>query len=200
MATWFLALAMAFVAVFVLELPDKTTAITLVLTTRFRAAPVVAGAAVAFALQAVIAVGLGSALTLLPERVVAAAVALVFGVGAFLLFRESMAEEESDEADGARSGGRVASFRRSALTSFGALFAAEWGDASQLAAVGVAAKYAQPSAVVLGTFLALMSVTVLAVLVGRKIRDRVPAHWVQRGAGVVFAVFAAVAAWQALVG
>ncbi|GAA3861062.1 TMEM165/GDT1 family protein [Saccharothrix violaceirubra] len=197
MTTWFLALVSAFVAVFVLELPDKTTALTLVLTTRYRSAPVIAGAAVAFTLQAVIAVALGSALTLLPERLVAGAVALIFGIGAFLLFKESF---DHDEEEGGAAARQSVPFGRAALASFGALFAAEWGDASQLAAVGAAAKYAEPTAVVLGTFLALMCVTLLAVAVGRRIRDRIPAHWVQRGAGVVFAAFALIAAYQAIVG
>ncbi|MCP2164365.1 TMEM165/GDT1 family protein [Goodfellowiella coeruleoviolacea] len=201
MASWLLALVTAFGAVFVLELPDKTTALTLVLTTRFHALPVVAGAAVAFTLQSIIAVGLGSAITLLPERLVAAAVAVLFGVGAFLLFREGFSRQDSDElGDQAASARPTASFLRAALTSFGMLFAAEWGDASQLAAVGVAARYAQPVAVMLGTWLALMAVTGLAVLVGRKIRSRVPAHWVQRGAGVVFGAFALVALVQAVLG
>jgi putative Ca2+/H+ antiporter (TMEM165/GDT1 family) len=66
-------------------------------------------------------------------------------------------------------------------------------------AIGVAARYATPVAVGLGTFLALMSVTVIALLVGRKLRARVPAHFIQRGAAIVFGVFAVLAAWQAIV-
>ena len=144
MASWFLALVTAFGLVFLLELPDKTTALTLVLTTRFRPLPVLAGSAVAFALQAVIAVSLGSAIALLPNRLVATAVFLIFAIGAFLLFREGFGPQDTDEADGTGSGKQTATFRRAALTSFGTLFAAEFGDASQLAAVGVAARFAQP--------------------------------------------------------
>lgn len=200
MATWFLALVTAFGLVFLLELPDKTTALTLVLTTRFRPLPVLAGAGVAFALQAVIAVALGSAIALLPGRLVAAVVFLIFGIGAFLLFREGFANDDTDEADGSGAGTQAATFRRAALTSFGTLFAAEFGDASQLAAVGVAARFAQPSAVVLGTFLALMAVSVLAVFIGSKLSRRVPAHLINRGAGFVFAAFALIALWQAVAG
>jgi putative Ca2+/H+ antiporter (TMEM165/GDT1 family) len=200
MATWFLALVTAFGLVFLLELPDKTTALTLVLTTRFRPLPVLAGAGVAFALQAVIAVALGSAIALLPGRLVAGVVFLIFGIGAFLLFREGFANDDTDEADGSGAGTQAATFRRAALTSFGTLFAAEFGDASQLAAVGVAARFAQPSAVVLGTFLALMAVSVLAVFIGSKLSRRVPAHLINRGAGFVFAAFALIALWQAVAG
>lgn len=198
MGHWLLAFASAYGAVFLLELPDKTTALTLVLSSRFRSRPVLLGAGIAFALQAVIAVALGSAITLLPDRVVAAAIAVLFGVGAFLLLRESL-ESDTDEADGAGPVSRDAvSFARAAMISFGTLFLTEWGDASQITAIGVAARYASPVAVGIGTFLALMSVTVLALLVGRKLRAKVPAHVIQRGAAAVFAVFALVALWQAI--
>jgi putative Ca2+/H+ antiporter (TMEM165/GDT1 family) len=157
-----------------------------------------AGAAVAFALQSVIAVALGSAITLLPERVVAGAIAVLFALGAFLLLRESL-ESDTDEADGAGTSGRdAATFARAALVSFGTLFLTEWGDASQVTAIGVAARYANPVAVGIGTFLALMSVTVLALLVGRKLRAKVPARFIQRGAAAVFVVFTLLAAWQAI--
>lgn len=198
MSHWLLAFVSAYGAVFLLELPDKTTALTLVLSSRFRSRPVLAGAALAFAVQSVIAVALGSAITLLPERVVAGAIAILFGIGAFLLLRESL-ESDTDEADGGGPSSRDATrFARAAMISFGTLFLTEWGDASQITAIGVAARYATPVAVGLGTFLALMSVTVLALLVGRKLRARVPAHFIQRGAAAVFAVFALLAAFQAI--
>jgi Ca2+/H+ antiporter, TMEM165/GDT1 family len=198
MGHWLLAFVSAYGAVFLLELPDKTTALTLVLANRFRSRAVLAGAAAAFAVQAVIAVALGSAIRLLPERIVAGAIAVLFGVGAILLLRESLSKD-SDEADAAASAARAGtSFARAATISFGTLFLTEWGDASQVTAIGVAARYAAPVAVGLGAFLALMSVTVIALLVGRKLRARVPAHFIQRGAAVVFGVFAALAAWTAL--
>ena len=198
MGHWLLAFVSAYGAVFLLELPDKTTALTLVLSSRFRGKAVLLGAGVAFALQAVIAVALGSAITLLPERIVAGAIAILFGVGAFLLLRESLGTD-TDEADAAGGVDRTATtFMRAAMVSFGTLFLTEWGDASQVTAIGVAARYANPVAVGIGTFLALMSVTVLALLVGRKLRARVPAHFIQRGAAAVFAVFALLAAWKAI--
>lgn len=198
MGHWLLAFVSAYGAVFLLELPDKTTALTLVLSSRFRGRAVLLGAGIAFALQAVIAVALGSAITLLPARVVAGAIAILFGVGAFLLLRESM-DSDTDEADAGGSAARAAvPFARAAMISFGTLFLTEWGDASQVTAIGVAARYASPVAVGIGTFLALMSVTVLALLVGRKLRARVPAHFIQRGAAAVFTVFALLAAWKAI--
>jgi putative Ca2+/H+ antiporter (TMEM165/GDT1 family) len=193
-----LALATTFAIIFLAELPDKTMVATLVLTTRYRAWPVFAGVVAAFAVQCVVAVAFGSALTLLPDRLVAAVVAVLFGVGAFLLLREGFSPDE--DTDEKLNGQVTASFWRSALTSFGVLFAAEWGDASQLATAALTARYGSPIAVGLGAWLALTAVAGIAVLVGRKIAGRIPTHLIQRIAGCVFAVFTAIALWTAIAG
>ncbi|MFD4672934.1 TMEM165/GDT1 family protein [Lentzea sp. NPDC058450] len=189
-----LAFITAFAVVFLVELPDKTMVATLVLTTRYRGWPVFVGVVAAFAVQTVVGAAFGTAITLLPDRLVAGVVALLFLVGAFLLLKEGFSKEE-DSAD--EAGTRTAvPFWRAALTSFGVLFAAEWGDASQLATAGITARYGEPIAVGLGAWLALVAVAGLAVLVGRKLAGRLPTHWIQRVAGVVFAVFGVIALTQ----
>ncbi|MEU6154754.1 TMEM165/GDT1 family protein [Actinosynnema sp. NPDC047251] len=198
MAPELIALFTAFGVIFLAELPDKTMVATLVLTTRYRAWPVFVGVTVAFAVQCVVAATFGGVLTLLPDRLVAGIVALLFGVGAFLLLKESFAADDEESAESG-SGGAV-TFRRAALTSFGVLFAAEWGDASQLATAALSARYGAPVFVGVGAFLALVVVAGIAVLVGRKIAGRIPTHLIQRVSGAIFAVFAAVAAWQAIMG
>lgn len=196
MATSMLAFITAFAVVFLVELPDKTMVATLVLTTRYRAWPVFTGVVAAFAAQSVVAAAFGSALTLLPDRVVSLVVGLLFGVGAVLLLREGFSRDEGSSGEaGARAD---VPFWRAALTSFGVLFAAEWGDASQLATAGITARYGTPLMVGLGAWLALVTVAALAVLVGRKLAGRLPTHWIQRVAGVIFSVFSLVALWQAL--
>jgi Ca2+/H+ antiporter, TMEM165/GDT1 family len=195
-----LALVTAFALVLVVELPDKTLVATLILTTRYRALAVFVGVCAAFAVQCVIAAAFGHLLTLLPDRMVAAVAFVLFGLGAFLLLREGLSN--SSEEDAMRSAERTASvsFGRAALTSFGVLFAAEWGDASQLATAGLAARFAAPVWVGLGAWLALTAVAGIAVLLGARIRERIRPALVQRVAGVVFSVFAGLAAWQAITG
>ncbi|HYU03310.1 MAG TPA: TMEM165/GDT1 family protein, partial [Jatrophihabitantaceae bacterium] len=87
--------------------------------------------------------------------------------------------------------------RRAVLTSFGVLFAAEWGDASQIAIAGLAARLGQPLAVGVGAWLALVAVAALAVVAGRLVIKRVPVRFVHRAAGATFAVFAVLAALEA---
>jgi putative Ca2+/H+ antiporter (TMEM165/GDT1 family) len=196
--TSFLAVfAIAFAAILLVELPDKTMVATLVLSTRYRRRPVLAGAAAAFAVQCVLAVTAGGLLHLLPHRILEATVALLFAVGAVLLFRESVSTEEEQLETPAEAG---LSDRRIFGISFGVLFAAEWGDASQLATAGLVARYGQPVATGLGAFLALVAVAALAVLIGQAILRRVPLALVHRVAAVAFTVFAVIAAVAAIRG
>lgn len=198
MTTAVLALLSTFALVMLAELPDKTTVTTLVLTTRFRAKPVFVGAAAAFALQTVVAVGFGSVLTLLPDALVSGIVAALFAIGAVILLRAGFAPPADAGEDAARAGPSPVSFRRAAVSSFGVLFAAEWADASQLATASLAARFGQPLAVGVGAFASLLAVTVLAVFVGNKFRDRIRPKLLQRTAGIIFAGFAAFEASSAL--
>src|SRR5690606_16333975 len=56
---------------------------------------------------------------------------------------------------------------RAVGASFLVLFAAEWGDLSQLFTVSLAAKYEDPLSVFVGSWGALLTVSGLAVLAGR---------------------------------
>ena len=181
----------AFVLVLPVELPDKTLFATLVLATRFPALPVFVGVGTAFGLQVVIAVTAGSLLSLLPEAVVTAAVAVLFLVGAVLLWRSASSGPE--DADAAADAREDTSFLRAAAISFGVLFAAEWGDLSQLATAGLAARYDEPVSVFLGAWAALLVVSGLAAFLGRKLADRLPVALIRRVAAVLFLVFAVVA-------
>ena len=196
MVTTLLTMAAAFAVVLAVELPDKTLVATLVLTTRYRALPVFVGVAAAFAVQCVVAAGFGTALTLLPEWLVTTVVAALFATGAIMLLRDGFRRDDEGEADQCRSGPAPVPFRRAALTSFGVLFAAEWGDASQLATAGLTARYHAPVSVGIGAWLALLLVAGAAVLVGRKIRSTIPVHLVQRAAGFLFAGLAVLALVQ----
>jgi putative Ca2+/H+ antiporter (TMEM165/GDT1 family) len=162
-------IALAFAAIFVVELPDKTFIATLVLSTKFRPLFVWIGVALAFLAQTLIAVGLGKAASFLPDTVVHVAAALMFLIGAVILLREARAHdaaESEEEADFAAKAGEAQGFKV-ILTSFLVLFAAEWGDLSQLLTLSLVAKYDDPVSVFLGAWGALLAVSGLAVLVGR---------------------------------
>ena len=181
----------AFVLILPVELPDKTLFATLVLATRFPPLPVFVGVGTAFGLQVAIAVTAGSLLSLLPEALVSAVVAVLFLTGAVLLWREARKGAEGEEA--AAQAREDTSFVRAAAISFGVLFAAEWGDLSQLATAGLAARYAEPVSVFVGSWAALLVISGLAAFLGRKLADRLPVALLHRIAAGLFLVFAVIA-------
>ena len=74
------------------------------------------------------------------------------------------------------------------VTSFTAIFLAEIGDKTQLAAFAMAGSGSSKWAVFLGASLALIATTAIAVVAGGIVERHVPAHWVKRGAGALFIV------------
>ncbi len=194
MSAFLAALAVTFGVILLVELADKTLIATLVLSTRYRLRHVLVGVAAAFAVQCVVAVAAGHLVHLLPRRAVEAVVAGLFALGAALLVRESLDEPREIALDEARQNVPT---RRAVLTSFGVLFAAEWGDASQIATAGLVARLGQPLAVGVGAWLALVAVAALAVVAGRLVVKRVPVRVVHRVTGGMFAVFAVLAALEA---
>lgn len=194
---WLADFAIAFGAILIVELPDKTLVASLVLSTRFQSRPVLVGVAAAFAVQCAIAVTAGGLLHLLPHRVLTGVVAGLFALGAALLIRESLDDPDEVELAAQREN---TGFGRAALTSFGVIFAAEWGDASQLATAALVARLGYPVAVGIGAWLALVSVAAIAVVAGRVVLRRVPVRLVHRVAGIAFAAFALVAVVETIRG
>jgi putative Ca2+/H+ antiporter (TMEM165/GDT1 family) len=183
-------LLQAFATVFPAELPDKTMIATVMLVTRYlRPLWVWVGAAGAFTVHVVVAVGAGSLLGLLPDVVVKLAVAALFLTGAVLLFRAARSAEDDEVTDEAPVTATVAA---TVLGSFGLVVLAEWGDLTQLATASLAAKSSEPISVGVGAWLALLSVAAIAAAFGRQLVARVPIHKVNYlGA----AVFAGLAVW-----
>jgi Ca2+/H+ antiporter, TMEM165/GDT1 family len=156
--------------IFLVELPDKTFIAALVLSTRYRALAVWLGVGAAFAVQTGVAVTAGKLATLLPESLIRSVAVAIFLIGAVLLFRTApgAAEEgrEQEEEYAARAA-EPRTFLRAAAASFVVLFAAEWGDLSQLLTVSLVARYDDPVSVFVGAWAALLAVSGLAVLAGR---------------------------------
>ena len=76
-------------------------------------------------------------------------------------------------------------------TTLVAFFLAEIGDKTQIATIGLAARFEQFYPVVLGTTLGMMLANVPAVLIGDRIADRLPVKAIRITAAVVFAALGA---------
>jgi putative Ca2+/H+ antiporter (TMEM165/GDT1 family) len=163
-------IAIAFGAIFVVELPDKTFIAALVLSTRYRPWAVWVGVGLAFLIQTVIACTVGGLVTLLPSRVVEVVAGLIFLAGGLLLLREAPTSD-AEEAETEEEYAAKASSPKSGLAAVGAsflvLFAAEWGDLSQLLTISLVGRYHDALSVFVGAWGALLVVSGLAVVAGR---------------------------------
>lgn len=177
----------------VAELGDKSQLVCMTLAARYRPGPVILGALAAFSVLNGLAVAVGGALgAWVPERWLAAGVALLFLAFGLNTLREAMAAGAEDEAAPDTASGRGAFG-----TTFGLLFLAELGDKTQLAVAGLSAERG-PLGVWLGATLALAGTSVLGVLAGRALLAVVPLKAVRIAAGALFLAFGALAAWRAI--
>jgi len=182
-----------FGTVFIAELPDNSGLASFVLGTRYRASWVLAGAAAAFAVHVVLAVTLGSLLSLLPHQIVQFAVAAVFLIGAVLVLRA-----DDDDDDEALRKASAAGFWAVATTSFTVILLAELGDLSDIMIANLAARYHDPVPVGIGSVLALWAVTALAITGGQKLSQILPVRWITRLAALVMVVMACLTLIEAL--
>ena len=169
------AIVVAFGTIFVVELPDKTFLATLVLATRYRPLLVWIGVSMAFAVQTVVAVLLGHAASFLPDDLVRGVAAGMFLLGSVLLYREGRAHHQSTGEEYVAHARDVHGVRQ-VLACFLVLFAAEWGDLSQLFTITLVARYEDPVGVFIGALGALVTVSALAVLAGRQLLRWISLH------------------------
>ncbi|HEX3901293.1 MAG TPA: TMEM165/GDT1 family protein [Polyangia bacterium] len=171
-----------FAVIFVAELPDKTALASLVLATRHRALPVLVGAAAALAIQSLVAVIAGSLLSLLPPRAVHIGSGVLFLVSAIAMWRK-----KDEEADAGKDGGEVG-FVKAFTLAFTVVFVAEWGDLTQIATAGFAARTKQPVLVFCAATAALWAVASVAVIAGNRAGHLLNPKVTQKIAAVLFAL------------
>ena len=187
-------IATTFAAIFIVELPDKTFIAALVLSTRYKPLAVWIGVGLAFGVQTLVAVTVGALATLLPDVLVKSVAMAIFLIGAVVLFRTAPgadAAEKEQEEEFAAKAAEPKSFVKAAVASFLVLFAAEWGDLSQLLTISFVTKYHDHLSVFAGAWAALLTVSGLAVLAGRVLLRYMRLsvlHYVGAGVCLVLAV------------
>ena len=189
---------LVFAVIFLAELPDKSLFAALVLGNRFNPFYVWLGASAAFLTHVVIAVSAGKLLSFLPKNVTELIVAMLFLAGAMLLFFGKHGVEEATHHEPHAHAPKIPSFWRVFTTSFTVIFLGEWGDITQIATANYAAKFHDPWSVGLGATLGLWAVSGLAVTVGSKLLNRLPAQLLLRVMGGIMLIFAAISLHAAL--
>lgn len=182
-----------FALIFLAELPDKTAFAALMLSAERSPLGVFIGAAAAFLIQTVIAVAAGGLIGRLPVKLVRVVGGLMFLAFAGMLWRrrEEMEEERPTDGDSRSLAADIAA-------SFLVIFAAEWGDITQLATAVIAAENHRPLVVGSAALLALWAVTGLAAGLGGVLGKRLEPRRMNTAAAVAFACVGALVLAQAL--
>ena len=163
------------------EIGDKTQLLAFILAARFKKPlPIILGILVATLFNHGLAGALGAwiSATLTPEMLRWVLGLSFIGMAIWTLIPDKIEEEET------RIAGRFGVFGATLVT----FFLAEMGDKTQVATVAMAAHYATPLLVVIGTTLGMLIADVPAVFVGDKLANRIPMKLVHSIAAGIFAL------------
>ena len=162
------------------EIGDKTQLLAFLLAARFRKPlPIIAGILVATILNHSIAGALGAWIVASVDPKI---LRWVLGVS-FIAMAVWTLIPDRIEAGESRFAARYGVFGATLIT----FFLAEMGDKTQIATVALAAAYASPVLVVIGTTLGMLLADVPAVLLGEKLAGRIPLKLVHGIAAAIFA-------------
>jgi len=161
------------------EIGDKTQLLAFVLAARFKKPiPIIAGILIATLINHGLAGALGAWITssLSPEVLRWALGASFIAMAAWTLIPDKIEEDETQVVS------RYGVFGATLIT----FFLAEMGDKTQIATVALAAHFAQPLMVVIGTTLGMLIADVPAVFIGDRIAEKIPMRLVHAIAATVF--------------
>ena len=163
------------------EIGDKTQLLAFILAARFKKPlPIILGILVATIVNHGLAGALGAWITasISPEILRWVLGASFIAMAVWTLIPDKIEEEETQIAK------RFGVFGATLVT----FFLAEMGDKTQIATVAMAAHYATPLLVVIGTTLGMLIADVPAVFVGDKLANKIPMKLVHSIAAAIFAI------------
>jgi Ca2+/H+ antiporter, TMEM165/GDT1 family len=172
----FAAAIAAFITIFVAEFGDKTQLVSLTMACRYPPLQVLAGAMVALSLVIGLAVLAGGFLAAhVPHTLIAIVSGLIFIIIGIINYRrkDDSEAECSDRRDGF-------------IQTLVMVFAAEFGDKTQLAAMFLVAGLGFPVAVFIGAMLAMLLNHLIAIYLGSRFISRLNPRYLQLGTAALF--------------
>lgn len=163
------------------EIGDKTQLLAFILAARFqKPVPIILGILAATIVNHGLAGALGAWITSVvsPEMLRWVLGLSFIGMAIWTMIPDRIEEEETQIAK------RFGVFGATLIT----FFLAEMGDKTQIATVAMAAHYASPLFVVIGTTLGMLIADVPAVFVGDKLANKIPMKLVHSIAAAIFAL------------
>jgi putative Ca2+/H+ antiporter (TMEM165/GDT1 family) len=160
------------------EFGDKTQISILLLSSRSKKhLQILFGVILAFLIVDGVAIVAGSWITTLVDikilKIISGVVFIVFGI--FMLLNRK--EEEKDKKYD----------KNAFISAFLLIFLTEWGDKTQIAAALFATQY-NALLVLIGTMLALTSLSLIAIFFGKIVSERINKKLINKIAGIVFII------------
>jgi putative Ca2+/H+ antiporter (TMEM165/GDT1 family) len=189
---WSLLLS-AFIFIFLAALPGRTTFLLLLMAARGRPWALFWGAICAFAVQGLISVALGNLFSFLSPALIEFGAGVLFVYFAVHFWRDSQ-KNENIEND-------IPIKNNSVFSTFLIIFAAEWGDVSQVAIASFSARNTERVIVFIGATLAMWLIVVITVMLGTYISEMVKPTLIQKFAALgfvltgIYLVIQATVAW-----
>ncbi len=178
MESWLSAFGTSTLLVAVAEIGDKTQLLSFALAARYRRhGPVIWGILIATLANHALAGTLG---VMIAQWLSPPITRAIVGIGFLAFAAWALIPDKLDEAPKTHGG--------IFMTTLVAFFIAEMGDKTQLATVGLGARFGLPVAVTLGTTLGMMLANVPAVLIGHKLADRLPLAKMRYVAAALFCI------------
>lgn len=172
----------AFVLISLTELGDKTMIAVITLSSKYPKRTVFLGSFLGLAAVTAIGVLIGEVLfQFVPSWIVGLAAGVVFILFGVL----TLVRKEDDEEEEVRERGRWGAF----ATAFGFVALMELGDKTQLSVITLSAESGAALLVFVGAALGFLWLTVLEVILGKAIGEKVPKDYIRKGSGIVFIVF-----------
>lgn len=164
------------------EIGDKTQLLAFILAARFKKpVPIILGILAATLVNHGLAGALGAWITAAVNPEI---LRWILGASFIAMAIWTMIPDKMDESETIRTGRSLGVFGAT-LSTF---FLAEMGDKTQIATVALAAHFAAPVMVVIGTTLGMLIADVPAVLIGGKLATRIPMRLMHAIAAAIFVV------------
>ena len=132
---------------------------------------------IAFLIVDGIAIALGSWITeIVPIKYLKIISGIIFIILGLLMLINRKEETEKSK-----------SYNNPFITAFLLILLTEWGDKTQIAAALFATKY-NPLMVLIGTILALLILTIIAIFFGKILSEKMPKKTINKVAGIIFLI------------
>ncbi|QMS84230.1 TMEM165/GDT1 family protein [Candidatus Xianfuyuplasma coldseepsis] len=176
----FLEILTAFVIIFIAELGDKSQILAMSFATKYKTRDVVIGVFIGILVNHVLAVLIGTfAGSLFFGYQIAYIVAFIFIVFAYL----SLLDRGDDDTPSVRQ------MATPIVVIAMAFFVGELGDKTQLATFALSSESDHPYMILIGTVSAMLAVSYVGIVVGKRLGERVPDYYIRIASSVLFFVY-----------